>query len=629
MLTSITRSFRNYSRCGGLLWRYGSHHKLLLTLFTFLSVFGVVTESVGVFLLVPLLDSMGKNNIFSSVALLGDISRVFQALPAESRLVWAGSLMLVVVILRSLLQLAQDVIGYAIPHRVDLALRTRAFNTLVGTSMRFVDQLGAGQVSNVSVAHPARIGIALRFAAVLLANFFVIISYVFVLALVAPFMCLVAAVYVLLSTLLFKRVTNTWVHRVGRDLTDANQRFGQIFYELLNGARLIRLAGATAYVQQELGRTIGVLRGTRDRTVFVENLTVPFFSLIGGTLVCLLVIMVGLMNSAAVAQAVGVLVLFVVLLFRILAPLSLINIARNNIVIHLEAFEEMEKFFDAASKAEERDGSVTFEGLRKGIRLENASLAYRHDQKPVIEAIDISFPKGSFTAFVGESGSGKSSIINLITRLYRADAGRVLVDDRPIEDLVIESWWQRLAVVTQDVIVTNDTIRANLCFGLREHVSDAKLWEAAKLADIDHWISSEPLQMDTVLGERGGLISGGQRQRIALARAFLRDPDVLILDEATSALDALSEQRIRRRLVEYGRDKTVIVIAHRLSMVRDADQIAVLDRGKIVETGTHDELIRRRGSYWKLAQAQSLDEQAPDPDADQALPDRLVTSSAS
>lgn len=607
MFLRLDRFLAKYKRPVALLRRYATGHLGLLATFTALSILGVLTESVGVFLLVPLLDSMGSNNIFANVPLLGGVSRLFDSLPADTRLIWAGSVMLIVVLLRGVLQFAQEYIGYVIPHRVDFALRKRAFQTLIGTSMQFVDALGAGTVSNAAVAHPARIGIALRFAAMLVSNLFIIAGFVLVLSIVAPYICLAAGLYVLLSTLLFRKVTTGWMRLVGRETTEANQRFGQIFYELLNGAKLIRLAGATQDVQRELDRVIGALQRARNRTVAAENMTVPFFSVVGGVLVCILVIMVGLMDSRMAGQAVGVLVLFVVLLSRILGPLSIINIARSNVVIHLDAFEEMERFFQEAEAAREPDGSVKCTGLSASIRFENVGFSYLPNQAQVISGINIEIRPGEVTAIIGSSGSGKSTLINLVTRLYRPTKGQIIIDDCPINDLEIETWWRRIAVVTQDVILTNDTIRANLCFGLHRSPSDAELRKAARMAAIDDWIDGLPEGFETLLGDRGGRLSGGQRQRIALARAFLREPEVIVLDEATSALDTLTEQTIQKEITGLAGKKTIILIAHRLSTVRRANQIIVLEAGKVIEKGTHNELVAQAGMYARMIQSQSLD----------------------
>lgn len=607
MIPPLPAWLMRYRKPLALMWRYGRHHKGLLGTYVALAVLGVLTESVGVFLLVPVLESMGNNNIFSTVPLLSVVSSFFDGLPDNTRLVWAGSLMLVVVLLRGAIQFGQDYIGYAIPHRIDFDLRVRAYNALVRTSMKYVDTIGAGEVANFTVANPARMGIALRFGATLVANFFVLVSYVAVLSLVAPVLCLAAAAYILLSTLLFKSLTTGLMHKVGNQLTEANRQFSQIFFETLNGAKLIRLAGATTAVQKDLLSSVDQLRRARDLTVAVENMTIPFFSVIGGTLICVLVIFVGLLPAAAAAQAVGVLVIFIILLFRILAPLSIINISRNIIIINLDAFMDYDRFFSAAEEARERDGVTHFDRFKNSIEFENVSFGYDTIQPKVIDRVSFSVKKGKMFAIVGPSGSGKSTLINLVARLYRPTSGNITIDSTPVEELLIESWWRRLGIVTQDVVLINDTIRANLCFGLSDTVSDEALSAAARLAAIDEWIESLPDGYDTVLGDRGARLSGGQRQRIALARAFLRDPDIIILDEATSALDTLTERVIQKQLLDLVGRHTLIVIAHRLSTVRRADTIIVLDQGRIVESGTHNALLAKRGTYWQMIQSQSLD----------------------
>jgi ABC-type multidrug transport system fused ATPase/permease subunit len=327
------------------------------------------------------------------------------------------------------------------------------------------------------------------------------------------------------------------------------------------------------------------------------------------------VMLVGFTKADAAGPAIGVLVIFFVLLFRILGPLSIISISRTNIIINLDAFREFDAFLASAERARERDGSIQLEKFSEEIRFEDLSFSYSVDGPAVLDRISFVVPKGHTVAIVGPSGAGKSTIINLITRLYRPNAGRVWVDGRDLNELAVESWWRRLGVVTQDIIIVNDTIRANLYFGTQGQSSTDQMRSAAKLAAIDEWIEGLPEGYDTVLGDRGSRLSGGQRQRIALARAFLRDPDVIILDEATSALDTLTERTIQKQLLTLARRKTMIVIAHRLSTVRRADTIILIENGRITEMGNHNELIGRRGVYWQMINSQSLDLIADDEDA--------------
>jgi ABC-type multidrug transport system fused ATPase/permease subunit len=241
------------------------------------------------------------------------------------------------------------------------------------------------------------------------------------------------------------------------------------------------------------------------------------------------------------------------------------------------------------------------------MRIEKLSFSYTPDGPNVLENFDLVVPRGQMVAIVGPSGGGKSTVINLITRLYRPKSGNILIDGCDLNEISIESWWRRLGVVTQEIVVLNDTIRRNLSFGMQTQVSDERLREAARLASIEDWIDGLPEGFDTPIGDRGARLSGGQRQRIALARAFVRDPDVIILDEATSALDTLTERTIQKQLQSLARGKTMIVIAHRLSTVKRADAIVLLEKGRIVETGNHKELIGKRGIYWQMIESQSLD----------------------
>lgn len=605
---TINRKLREYRHVFGQIWRYGHHDKRLLVIFVGLAVLGALTEGFGVFLLVPLLETMGRSNVFASVPLLGYVSGLFEALPPDTRLLYAGALMLVVVLLRGVLQFAVEVIGYSIPYRIERRLRVRAYAKLLESNLQFADSIGAGEVYNFTVNYPVRVGIALRFVALLLSNTFVLIAYIILLTILSPLMCLAAFAYVVATTLLFKKLTSRIVHQVGRELTEADQRFNQIYYETLNGAKLIKLAGATDLVLRDVKDVVGKYERARINTVAAENMTVPFFSTVGGLLICAMVMLTGLLPAQTVSQAVGVLVIFIVMLFRILAPLSIVNIARTNIVIHLEAFHELDRLFAQADRAREHEGHVPFETFRDRIRLENVSFSYTQEGPRVLENVSLEVPKGRMIAIVGPSGSGKTTLINLIARLYRPSAGRIAIDGIDVGDLIAESWWRRLSVVTQETILTNDTVRANICFGLTSHVSEERLRQAARLAAIDEWVDEQPDKYETVLGDRGARLSGGQRQRLVLARAFVRDPDILILDEATSALDTLTERAIQRHILQMAREKkTMIIIAHRLSTVRRADTIIVMDAGRIVEVGSHNELLAERGVYWQMIESQSLD----------------------
>jgi ATP-binding cassette, subfamily B, bacterial MsbA len=214
---------------------------------------------------------------------------------------------------------------------------------------------------------------------------------------------------------------------------------------------------------------------------------------------------------------------------------------------------------------------------------------------------------GQTTALVGRSGSGKSTLLSLVPRLYDVTGGAILIDGQDIRDVTLASLRRSIAVVTQDVVLFDDTVRANIAFG-RPGASESEIVDAAKAAAAHDFIMNLPEGYDTVVGPGGGRLSGGERQRVSLARAFLKDAPILLLDEATSALDSESERLVQDAIAKLMRGRTTLVIAHRLSTVRDAEKIVVMDHGRVVETGSHDALIARGGAYARLHRLQLSDD---------------------
>ena len=250
-----------------------------------------------------------------------------------------------------------------------------------------------------------------------------------------------------------------------------------------------------------------------------------------------------------------------------------------------------------------KDGSVESNGIDKSINFQNVNFSYV-ENFPVLNDISLNIKKGSTTAIVGSTGSGKSTLIKLLLRLYDVDSGHILFDDIDIKDLEIHTLRKNIGLVSQDIFLFEGTVFDNIAYGNLE-ASEADIWEAAKLSESDEFINLLPNKKDTVVGERGQKLSGGQRQRISIARAILKNPEILILDEATSAVDNETEAAIQRSLDTLKEGRTVVAIAHRLSTIRNADIIYVLEKGRIVESGTHEELVNLKKVYANLWDVQT------------------------
>ncbi len=290
---------------------------------------------------------------------------------------------------------------------------------------------------------------------------------------------------------------------------------------------------------------------------------------------------------------------FLFFLFRSYDPLRKISRQHNEISKAFAAAKDVWNVLDTSEHVNEKPNAITLEPLRDKIELKEVSFSYASDPKIILNQISLEVPKGSMVALVGESGGGKSSLIKLLQRHYDPSEGAILWDGIDLRDAKLKSLKEHIALVTQETVLFNESIRYNIAYG-KPDATDDELAEAARIAFAEDFISELPHKFDTIVGERGVFLSGGQRQRIAIARAVLVNAPVLILDEATSALDAESERLVQKALENLMKDRTSVVIAHRLSTVRRADRIYVIERGRVVETGNHAELLNKSGKYKRL-----------------------------
>lgn len=297
---------------------------------------------------------------------------------------------------------------------------------------------------------------------------------------------------------------------------------------------------------------------------------------------------------------------FILLMFALLEPLRKLSKVNVELQIGAASAERIFAILDTPPTITNADNAIDVDGFLEKIKFSNVSFKYDDTEDQALNNTNLEIKKGTVVALVGPSGAGKSTIADLIPRFYDVTDGKITIDGNDVRQVTIESLRQLMGVVTQETLLFNDTVASNIAYGQQE-VHEEKVRSAATAANALDFINEMPEGIDTVIGEKGVKLSGGQRQRLAIARAIMKNPPILILDEATSALDTESERLVQEALERLMSERTVLVIAHRLSTVKNADQIIVLDKGKIVETGNHVQLLENGGLYKKLYDAQFTD----------------------
>ena len=321
----------------------------------------------------------------------------------------------------------------------------------------------------------------------------------------------------------------------------------------------------------------------------------------------LFVIMVGayLVIVGNIAE-IGTVVAFFAYMDRLYSPLRRLVSSSTTLTQAIASMDRVFEFADEKYDIVDRPNAITAEDVRGHITIENMSFRYAKDEEYALKDINLDIQPGETIAFVGMSGGGKSTLISLIPRFYDVESGRILLDGRDLRDYKVRSLRDQIGMVLQDTILFSDTVRANIMMGNPE-ATEEEVVQAAKAANAHDFIMQLPKGYDTQVGERGVKLSGGQKQRIAIARVFLKNPPILILDEATSALDLESEHLIQESLEKLAKNRTTLIVAHRLATITHADRIVVIENGRISEIGNHHELMNRRGSYYELFRIQQLE----------------------
>lgn len=374
--------------------------------------------------------------------------------------------------------------------------------------------------------------------------------------------------------------------------------------EMLGGLRIIKAFNAEGKISNRSHNQTRRIRDAILKVVKRQYLAHPMSEFLGTMIISIVVCYGGYLilctNSGLQAS---VFIYYILIFYSIINPIKELSRASYNVRKGMGSLERIDKIMTAENPISSPENAVVLDNFKNEIEYKNVYFKYKNDW--ILEDINLTIKRGKTIALVGQSGSGKSTLVDLLPRFWDVNAGEILIDGVNIKNIPLISLRSLMGNVNQEAILFNDTFYNNIAFGV-ENATMEDVVKAAKIANAHDFISVTEFGYDTNIGDRGCKLSGGQRQRISIARAILKNPPILILDEATSALDTESEKLVQEALENLMKNRTTIVIAHRLSTVRNADEICVLEKGKIIERGNHDELMAQKGAYFNLQQSQSL-----------------------
>lgn len=556
-----------------------------------LSLLASLVEGAGVSFLVPLLESLDtKGGLLQDSQITQYFAQAYSRLHLPFAL-W--SVMLggfIAFSFQAVVRYIQETRTVRLGGEIAAEMRTQLFRNLLSMDLAYIHRRRGSEFANSLVTEANRVQFLFVYSVTALALVMETVVYLGIALFLSWSLVLGALGLIAIMTPLLRYELKR-ASRQGDRLTEINEGLQNTAVEHLGGIRILKafnLEGVSNKTFKAQASQMPIVNWTAAKSR--SRLTLVYETVMVASL-----LLVVYYAATFFEMSIPVLLTFAFILFRLQPRVGAMNKTLHQISYAIPGAQAVLRLLRETQAPSIQSGSKPFQELKDKVRFEGVTFGY-DGESPVLRDVSFTIKRGETTAIVGRSGAGKTTLANLLMRFYDPSSGRILVDGIDLKELELDSWRRAIALVSQDVFLFNDTVRSNIAMG-KPDATEEEVIAAARRAYADEFIREFPDGYDTVIGDRGVRLSGGQRQRIALARAIVRDPQILILDEATSELDSKSEELIRQAVEELGTSRTIFIIAHRLSTIRHADKIVVLERGAIVEEGSHEALLKRNGRY--------------------------------